>query len=805
MSSGKLIVWVSLFLGCALGAADFALIRDGKPAAAIRKTDNPNVNKAIANFNDAVKRCTGTVLPTADGKQSRMNTIQIKIQQLPLDQMDCYTITFPDAKTMLITATEPSLTAAFNHILEDHFSCRFLIPAVGGLPYGEEINHYPASKNVSIPRVPVRKDASSKFNLRRSISYRIRAWDWRWNTSTQLDNSHMITIDVFPVYKYAVDQSWPREMLPILNGKKYIPPKAKAPLSKNIYKASLPYSAHWNPCFSHPKSAQIAIANILEILDKNPKQAVIALSINDNGGMCQCPACLKGMGRKRNIVNHLDYSDIYWKWANTIAEAVYKKYPNVYFTALAYREVLAPPSFKLHKMIVPQICLELAAMNDPKVAAQRRKFLKEWSAKASCLDLWDYAYGIKFFLFPRIYFKSHSRFLQEFYSFNCRAVYLECHPVLPFEGPKYYLMAKMMYDIKADPEKIVSDWCRAAVGAKSAPYLRQYYQFWEDYWTGEDIKKTDWYESRFSTYLSLGELPTHTLALKKGDMKKLRNLMETVKAKTETPEQKRRADVLMTAFEFSELAAQTLFSELLQTNGKPASAEDAAELLKQVPDALKAHQKLLKHPYAAYYKDIPKIAVAQMAAIGTAIPYLKDPRVKAAAEKLIADPGTPMVLRSMLKIGLGAKPVNLMPNGSFEDAAPLPQVLWSEGGAYRSARRASDGEISFRLPPKSSYCYELKVKPGKTYLFMFDALINKPSIEGKLSYQLSGYAGNRVRSHTRYLNNRLTAGKWMTFSGICKSANQADNIRLLFWTRDFEADDEIYFDNVRVYCLDDLQ
>ena len=798
-----MIVWASLILGCALGAADFALIRDGKPAAAIRKTDNQNVNKAIAVFNDAVRRCTGTVLPEADGKQPHLNVIQLKLEQLPLDQMDRYTITFPDAKTMRITGTENSLTTAFNHILENHFSCRFLIPAIRGLPYGEEINHYPASKNVSIPQVPVSKSAS--FNLRRGVSYFNRPWDYRWNLFPGLSNSHLMTIDVFSVYKYAVDQSWPREMLPVLNGKKYIPPKAKAPLPKNFWLAIRPYSAHWNPCFSHPKSAQIAIANILETLDKDPNRKSVCLSINDNGGMCQCPACLKGMGRKPNIVNHLDYSEVYWKWVNTIAEAVHKKYPKVYFTALAYREVLAPPSFKLHKMIVPQICLELVAMNDPKVAAQRRKFLKEWSAKASCLDLWDYAYSIKYYLFPRIYFKSHSRFLQEFYSFNCRAASIECYPVLPFEGPKYYLMAKMMYDIKADPEKIVSDWCRAAVGAKSAPYLRQYYQFWEDYWTGENIKKTDWYASRFSTYLRLGELPTHTLALKKGDMKKLRKLMETVKANTETPEQKRRADVLMTGFEFSELAAQTLFSELLQPNGKLTSAEDAAELLKQVPGALEAHKKLVKHPYARFYEHIPKITAAQMAAIGTVIPYLNEPQVKAAAEKLIADPKTPMVLRSIFKIGLGAKPVNLISNGSFEEDAPLPKVLWSEGGAYRSARQASDGEISFRLPPKSSYCYELKVKPDKTYLFMFDAMVKKTSIEGKLSYQMSSFSGKRICSHTHYLNNRLTGGKWMTFSGVCSSANQVDRIRFLFWIRDFEADDEIYFDNVRVYCLEDLQ
>ena len=801
MKSALIVIMILSWIGSE--AADFALIRNGEPAAVIVKPADKAVAKAVADFNDGVRRCAGKPLPVSERAEAGKNRIVVELKKAPLQESDRFSVVFPDAQTMKITATKLSVRWAFNYILEEHFGCRFLFPVTGGLQYDEGINHYPAARDIAIPMRKVEKGAS--FDLGRELDWRLHHWDWRWNSRMVLPCVHLMTVDVFPVHKYAADQSWPKEMLPVLNGKKYVPPKPKGKLDRNPYRAGKNYSAHWNPCFSHPKSAEIAIANILEILAREPDRKSICLTINDNGGMCQCPDCLKAVGRKINEVKHRNYSPVYWKWVDTIARAVSRKYPELYFAAAAYREVIDPPDFKLHPKVVPQLCFELVSLNDPKTAAARRDLLRRWKDKAAVLGLYDYSYGICHYLFPRIYFKSHSRLLEEFYGYNGRTMYAECRLAYPCEGPKYYLMARKLMDIKADPEKIVTEWCETAVGKEAAPYLRQYYQFWEDYWNGPEIRKTLWYPERIGTYYPLGELPSHTLALKKGDMKKLRSLMEKTVACAKTPEQKKRAGILMQWFEYSELVAKALFSELVQPDMSLGGKDDALEMIRQLPGAVRACEKLMKHPFIKYYAARESIPGAQLTLIGLVQPYISDPDVKAAAQAAAAAPETSLILRSLLKIWLGTKPVNLVKNGSFEEKKPLPLVLWKEGGAFRSNQIASDGVYSYRMPPKCTYAYRIPVKAGKNYLFMFDCYIRQSSIEGLFNFQLTPLKKKRPYRHHHFKNRRLTPGKWTTFTGICCAEKATDTIELLIWLRKFEDQDEIYLDNVRVYCLEDLQ
>lgn len=802
------VISVAMILCLNLFSDSFRLIENGAPAAVMVVPANNCLAESMKLFNDAIRRCTGTTLPVATAPDKLKNTIVFRLEKQPFAFDDKFTLSFPNPRTLLVTGTERSTAAAICYILEEHFQCRFLFPVRIDLPYDESINHYPFRKNVSMPICRIEKSAA--FNLARAVDWQIRAWDSHWNIKPELvTNSHMIPIDIFPVYKYAVDQSWPQEIMPTWKGKKYLPPKAKAPLSKNIYLASQGYNAGWNPCFTHPKTTDIAIANILELMQREPERTSICMSINDNGGMCECDTCLKSIGGT-NQVGRRNYSPVYWKWVNDVAKVITKKYPDLYITALAYREVLEPPHFKLNKNIVPQICFELTAMDDPEMAEKRKKLLKAWSEKAGQLSFWDYSYGLSHYLFPRIYFKSHSEKLALLHAFKVRGIFVESSALLPFEGPKHYLMAKKLQDLNMDTEKTIMDWCNATVGPESAPYLREYYRFWENYWNSADIKKTAWYNSRVSTYMQLGELPSHTYALKKGDMRKLRKLMEQVDAKTQTTEQKKRAEVLMQLFEFSELAATALFSELFQPSGKLAQASDAVLLLEAVPVALKAHKKLLENPYAKYYSALKSIGAAQLSAIGSILPFLDDPAVKKALLNLASHPETPVLLKSQLKIWLGTEPENLIPNGSFEAPVPMPIQLWNDGKAHRSGERASDGKFAFHIL-NGTYAIDIPVQQGKTYLFLFDAFIGNTSIEGVLNYQLTPRIGETNIQHVNYLNNRLTGGKWMTFSGICKpekviwTKGTPDNIRFMIWLRKFEKEDEIYIDNIRAFCLDDMK
>ena len=783
-------------------AADFVLVKNGKAQAVILKNfqAGKEMDRHIQFFNTELKRCTKTELPVVKTAGSNQNKIIFRLEKQPILKDDAFTIDFPDARTLRITGTETSVRWAFNHLLEQELGIRWLLVPLKNF-YGPEINHYPQLKTASVKM--------KTFSDRPGVPVSRRP-DWRingtnWNSKIGITSVHFTAIDVFPVYKYAVDNSWPQAILPVINGKKVVLKKAKAPLSPNPYLAVRGYNAHWQPCWSNPETTRIAIENILESLKKNPDKKIINMDVNDNGGCCECAACRKAVAGKTNLSRYVDYSELYWTWVNNVANAVTRKHPDVLFSAIAYCNVLNPPSFKLNPNILPRLCIELPSMLEPRWYQKRIKLIKDWSDKSSMLDLYDYMHGLGKFLFPRIYFRSHSKLLAELIrNYKLRSAYFESDGQTAFQGPQQQLMVKVLWNPDLDVEAFLKDWCEHAVGKKAAPHLREYYRMWEDYWTGEDIRKTAWYASVGNAYMQLGECNTHTYALKKGDMKKFRACMEKVVALAETPEQKKRAQVLMQAFEYSELVAVIAFSEIFPPDGQLSSAENALELVNAIPASLKARKKLDKHPFIAF-RDTKSITDAADASIGKIIPFMKDSRIREKIRKLADDPTVPVLLRAQFKIWLGMKAENLIANGSFEQDKPMAlNPLWSRRlNGKRETRYASDGKYSFKTG-NGYYIMTPKIERGKTYLFLCDVYIEKGSGEGRFKTKIGPSIGKKPVAWV--FNETIPSGaSWYTCSSVVSSnINGVDNLQIQLWFQKFERNEPVWIDNLRLYCLDDL-
>ena len=789
-------------------ARDFALVKNHQPAAVIvRSADSTKTLEShIQFFNTELKRCAKTDLPVVKEAKKNQNRIIFRLEKRPVLQQDAYAIDFPDSQTMRITGTEDSVRWALNHLLEKEIGIRWLLPPLHGF-YGPEINHYPQLKNVSV--------RAEKFADRPAVPFS-RSADWRinprcWNGLNRHRIVHGISIDVFPVYKYAVDGSWPQAIMPVINGKKLVMKKAKAPLPKNFYLAQRGYNAGWQPCWSNPETARIAIENILEILKNDPSRKTINLDVNDNGGYCECANCRKAVGGKVNLSGFADYSELYWKWANTVADAVTKQYPDVIFNAIAYCNVLNPPSFKLNPHILPQLCLELPTLLDPVWREKRLRLIRAWCEKTEMLDLYDYMHGVERFLLPRIYFKSHSRILAEMVrKYQLRSAFFESDGRTAFQGPQQQLMLRVLWNPELDVEAFLKDWCEHAVGKKAAPFLQEYYRLWEDYWTGENIRKTAWYSSIRNVYMQLGENNTHTYALKKGDLKKFRSLMEKVTALAETPEQKKRAQVLMQAYEFSELAATAAFSEIIPPEGRLRSANEALDLLNALPAAIQAGEKFRKHPLIKFEFARSRgqnMLTAATSSVGLVIPFLKDPRVRQLVKKYSDDRTIPFTLRAQFKIWLGAKTKNLIGNGSFEQETVPLSPLWMRGlNGKRDSRRASDGKYSFRTG-NGYYILTPKMESNKNYLFLCDLYIEKGSGEGRFTYKLGACEGNTLRKWTSGINLVPSGGTWNTYSALVSyfsDKNLVDNLQIQLWFQKFESNEPVWIDNLRLYCLDDL-
>lgn len=808
-SAGHFLVGLSLVLasGCASAPEpeEFTLVRDNRPQAVIVQADpeDKELEKHIRFFNTELERCTQTALPVVTSAEKAQNRIVFRLEEQPLSREDAYTIDFPDPATLRITGTRTSVRWALNHLLGEELGIRWLLPPLKG-QYGPEINHYPQVSSFAV-REKTFSDRPAVWCSRES-DWRIAGFAENWNAKRRILFVHAMSIDVFPVYKYAVDGSWPEAILPVINGEKRIPKKAKAPLSSNPWQAMLGYNTDWQPCWSHPETARIAIENILEDLAKHPGKKIVNLDVNDNGGYCECEACRAAVAGKRNLSGLLNYSGLYWSWVNKVASAVSEKHPDVIFSAIAYREVLTPPDFPLHPQILPRPCIELPSMVDPAWHERRLELIRQWSEKAAMLDLYDYMHGIDYFLLPRIYFQSHSRLLAEMIrKYKLRSAYFESCGQTAFQGPQQSLMLKLLWDPGLDVEAFLDDWCRHAVGPKAAPYLREYYRLWEDYWTGEAIRRTAWHDSVKNVYMQLGERNSHTYALKKGDMVRFRACMEKVVGLAETPEQKKRAQILMQAFEYSELAAKVAFSEIFPPQGQLASVEDARQLAKAIPGSLKAREQIQAHSLRVFDRSGDALFKAADASLGKLIPYLKDPHVREMIEKLAGDPSVPLTLRAQFRIWLGFQAKNLIENGSFEEETPmLLRPLWMPKlNGKRDIRHASDGRYSFRTG-KGYYLLTPKMERGKTYLFLCDVFLEKGSGEGRFRTRIGPSKGTVPVSWS--LSELIpTGGAWNTCSAVVSSSVPGvDTLQIQLYFEKFEADEPVWLDNLRLYCLDDL-
>ena len=263
----------ALVLALTVSASDFMLVRDSKPEAVIiwDDSDSKELEAHIQFFNEELERCTQTVLPVVRTAENDLNRIVFRLEKRPLQQMDSYTIDFPDAKTLRITGTETSVRWAFNHLLEQELGIRWLYSPMKGV-YGPEINHYPQLKNASV-KAEAFSDSPAVW-LTREGDWHIINFSLNWNAKRRIEFVHGVALDVFPVYKYAVDGSWPQDILPIVNGKKKVLKKAKAPISKNPFLAKRGYDSDWQPCWSNPETTRIAIENILEILKNDPGKKI---------------------------------------------------------------------------------------------------------------------------------------------------------------------------------------------------------------------------------------------------------------------------------------------------------------------------------------------------------------------------------------------------------------------------------------------------------------------------------------------------------------------------------------------------
>ena len=790
-------VLLFLFCTCMLCAGDFVLIRDGKPQCVIQPEPKcpREVYVAVSRFNQMLKTITGSTLPV-HGRKTTLNRITFRLKPAKKQtELDHFTITFPDPKTMEIQATKISVQWAFNHLLRKYANAEWVMIESCGLSYTPMKTLVIPAEKIVVKNVswPIQRTNTHKPD-----------W-WKLNMRSEFRIGHDLTYHAFPSYKYAKNNSWPKVIMPVINGKKIT--KLPDPKRPELY---------WQPCYSNPETAKIAVANLLEYLKKRPGTLYVSLGCNDNAGYCECASCMK-MDRSAT-----DRSQSYFTFINRVLNEVCKVYPDLIVSVFAYDRTYLPPTFKLHKNAMVVLCIDFHSCILPEMYAKHKRAITEWGQKAGMLGVWDYSWGFPYPA-PRLYAPHDLNMLKMLHENKARGYFGESLLSNAYEGPKQYLIARYLWDSSLDMKKVEEEWYIRCVGKKAAPYLKAYFKVWNDYYANE-VKGTPWARSLRNVYANYGD-HSCIYGIREKEYTASRKAMEKVVALAETAQEKERAAVFMRHWRHTELRLRMLGAGIYHSNGSITTVKQARLLLDRVRQ-YPSDQKKYDAISAVFCKD-PDAKVTYLnkyylrtggSPVGrnfiqttgnhilAASAFAGDPVVSKQMLAIAKDPAQPALIRQLCKaLGNPASQKNLIPAGDGESVIPAdfeihPQ-LRNCGRLSISSEQKSSGKKSFLVSITGSNTLlwaHVKAKPNRMYLATFRVFIAKPSAEGYLQTNLYAMK-NRVNQQYRMAPPlKLSGGVWQTFPVLTSTRENSNGLCLRIRMLKFEKGDKIFFDEVRI-------
>lgn len=577
------IVLASFFNGPAWAAdapvvEGFKLVSEQQPLAVIVVPENASerVKTAAGTLQAYLKKSTGATLAvTSDpgelaaihvGRTLYVDRIAPDIAGL---DEDGYVFESPDPKNFIILGGGDWGTEfGVYEFLERYVGVRWLMPGTAG-------ESVPAHTSLVIPREPVRDQPV--YNVSRTFSgAKVGSADeieWvQFNRARfdRLARQHNLN-GLFPVSKFGKTNP---EFYPILDGARFLPPN-----DKNVA---------WQPNFSAPGIVEAAAEQIDAYFQNNPEASSYSLATNDTRSFDESP---ESLARRTGTINALGYDDVsndYFPWANAVVEKVLEKYPNRWFGTQAYCETLEAPTNieKLSDRLVPHITYERMRWSDPKLRAADQALTERWAKVAPTLGWYDYTYGLSY-LVPRVWFHLMQEYLQWGAEHNVRSFHGDYIPNWSGEGPKTWLMMKLLWNPNRDVDALLDDWYQHAVGAEAAPKLREYYAIWEKFWT-KDILSSPWNRGEgdeSGLYLPF-QNPAYLLDVPVAYLEESSRLLDEVYSLTSTPDQKARAERIRRMWQFYRASVLSYQAETSAAAAEVDSEDKALELLGRAESVL---------------------------------------------------------------------------------------------------------------------------------------------------------------------------------------------------------------------------
>ena len=431
---------------------------------------------------------------------------------LSVEELEAFSIWTDKQGLHLSGQSDLGTTHAIYTFLQEHGGCRWYTPGSSG-------EHIPNRKTWELDKID---ETHQPDFLSREFFGLHSEEEKEWARRNRLHGRFKYHHNLYAIFNENVFNEHPEWFA--LIGEKRISPQ------KNERTAQ--------PNFSDLNAADYAAHAASEYFKENPDAFSFSLGMNDGLAIDSSKATRVLTEPARFYRNNPDYSDLVFRFMNKASETLGETFPKKYLGCLAYHYALNVPSFPVRAKIIPYITADRSQWYDENYRKDDLDLMRRWSqAGPEIIGIYDYYEGYPFVI-PRIFTRYIHESLQFAYDTGIRGFTAELYPVWPFDGPKAWLTAQLLWNTSLNRIELLDDFYKNNFG-KAAKPMEHFYSLCEEAWSRQPTP--GW-------WLKFYKNPEQTEIFSKAILSTLEDLLVLAIEKADTLDSKRKIKQTIQAF-----------------------------------------------------------------------------------------------------------------------------------------------------------------------------------------------------------------------------------------------------------------
>ncbi len=359
---------------------------------------------------------------------------------------------------------------AVYYFLTQYAGTQFFFPGENGYSVSKEKEIlFPSDRDVPEPSFTLRG-----FSLMSTeFSYKERAMFFRRMLCSMPVWAHM---DVYYVYL----NNWKKRFF--AEHPEYFMMRSGKRISEN-------YPDHV-PCFSNPDVIQQTVADIIDILNREPSKKTVKIFCDAPINLCECDPC-KSMQERKIVGDGINVSESVYGFQKKIADIIHQTHPGVYFlTQTKGRSYYEPPKLVQFDNRFTVNILAQPHLTDVKHQAFAVDTAKKWQEA-----------GVRTFLFgyprytdiptknmPVITPHFTAEYLRTFKGITSGTATSELNNnPYSFSALNQFVQARLLFDLDADTDRLIKEFCAFAYPGAEQEMIRFYEEMERLYRDRKDV------------------------------------------------------------------------------------------------------------------------------------------------------------------------------------------------------------------------------------------------------------------------------------------------------------------------------